>query len=94
MPHAGEEFGAPGRAECLGAGLRGEVGEVILSAVENLEGVAQARHLFKEASGLGREVPWAYLFRWWRLPLLPFRRGHVRNSMTWGYTTFDLENPG
>jgi len=29
---------------------------------KNLEGIAQARHLFKQASGLGREVPQADLF--------------------------------
>ena len=66
MPHAGEEFGASGLAECVSAGLRGQVGEVALATVGNLEGIAQARHLFKETPSLGREVPESDLFGRWR----------------------------
>jgi len=56
MPHPGEEFGAPGFAERVGAGLGGQVGEVIPGGVENLKGIAPARHLGKQTPGLGRQV--------------------------------------
>src|SRR5215469_8156893 len=59
--HPGEEIGAPGRAQRARAGLSGQVGQVVLGAVANLEGVAQARDLLEESGGLGREVPRADL---------------------------------
>src|SRR5215468_8016745 len=64
--HEGEELGAPGFAEGVGTGLRCEVGQVILGAIANLEGVTQASHLLEEAFGLRREVRGGDLVRRWR----------------------------
>src|SRR5215470_6370500 len=80
--HEGKELAAPGLAEGVGTGLRGEVGQVILGAIANLEGVAQAGHLLEEASGLRREVRGGDLVRRWRRVALESNRPvvglHVR----------------
>jgi len=66
VPHAGGELGASGLPECVSARLRGQVGQVILSLVQNLKWIAQAGYLFKETVSLGREVPRADLSGRWR----------------------------
>src|SRR5712691_5795251 len=66
VPHAGEELGASGLPECVSARLRGQVGQVILSLVQNLKWIAQAGYLFKETVSLGREMPRADLSGRWR----------------------------
>lgn len=72
VPDTSEELGALDLAECSSAGLRGQIGEVILGAVADLKGVVQARHFLEEAC-LGREMLRADVFGRWRRAALKSR---------------------